>query len=227
MKINTAFLTCKLNEISSNTCKTTNGLETLNSNIEVLNTLIVTLSSQIVPETDIIIPTATEFNTVTSGLLTIGEEYEITDYLATDDFTNVGAASNANGVIFTATGTTPTDWAGTSELTYGLENTPVTVWDASIGFTSDPISFVGRDKNLPWAVQTVDYNITPGTPELTIQVTLDGTNWTNYSAASTSIDMTDTDNNAIIFDSIAPFEYMRLVYVPGGSTGDFSMLVSK
>lgn len=54
--------------------------------------------------------------TATSGLLTIGKTYKITSYVAGDDFTNVGAASNTTGVVFTATGTTPTTWTNASTL---------------------------------------------------------------------------------------------------------------
>lgn len=53
---------------------------------------------------------------LTSGTLTIGKRYRINTYVATDDFTNVGAASNATGVEFIATGTTPTDWTNSSVL---------------------------------------------------------------------------------------------------------------
>lgn len=52
----------------------------------------------------------------TSGTLTIGRKYRIKTYVATDVFTNVGAASNATGVEFVATGTTPTTWINSSEL---------------------------------------------------------------------------------------------------------------
>jgi hypothetical protein len=38
-----------------------------------------------------------------------------------DDFLNVGAPSNGNGITFTATGTTPTDWSNASQLSYGIE----------------------------------------------------------------------------------------------------------
>ncbi len=51
---------------------------------------------------------------LTSGLLVSGKKYIIKTYIATDDFTNIGAGSNATGVIFTATGTTPTDWTNSS-----------------------------------------------------------------------------------------------------------------
>jgi hypothetical protein len=42
--------------------------------------------------------------------LTIGRKYEIVTYVAGDDFINIGAASNASGVIFTATGSFATNW---------------------------------------------------------------------------------------------------------------------
>lgn len=50
------------------------------------------------------------------GPLVVGQIYEITNYVSDDNFTNVGAASNATGVIFTATGTTPTKWTNFSIL---------------------------------------------------------------------------------------------------------------
>ena len=48
--------------------------------------------------------------TFTSGTLTIGRQYIISNYVTGDDFTNIGATSNATGAEFTATGTTPTTW---------------------------------------------------------------------------------------------------------------------
>lgn len=55
--------------------------------------------------------------TATSGTLTVGKRYRITDFQIGDDFTNVGAGSNATDVEFIATGTTPTTWTNSSELT--------------------------------------------------------------------------------------------------------------
>lgn len=52
----------------------------------------------------------------TSGTLTEGETYRIETFESGDDFTNVGAASNATGVEFVATGTTPTTWSNSSEV---------------------------------------------------------------------------------------------------------------
>ena len=52
----------------------------------------------------------------TSGSLVSSEMYEIVTYVAGDDFTNVGAPENATGVVFKATGTTPTTWTNGSTL---------------------------------------------------------------------------------------------------------------
>jgi hypothetical protein len=48
--------------------------------------------------------------------LDIGTLYYIYNYVAGDDFTNVGAAANITGQFFIATGTLPTNWAGQSAL---------------------------------------------------------------------------------------------------------------
>lgn len=61
----------------------------------------------------------TKLNTqMTSGVLVVGQNYTITAYVAGDDFTNVGAASNATNISFFATGTTPTTWSHSSEITF-------------------------------------------------------------------------------------------------------------
>jgi hypothetical protein len=52
---------------------------------------------------------------LTSGLLETGKKYIIDTYIATDDFVNVGG-TNVTGNVFTATGTTPTDWTNSSIL---------------------------------------------------------------------------------------------------------------
>lgn len=59
--------------------------------------------------------------TATSGLLVVGQFYTITEYIAGDDFTNIGATSNATGQTFTATGTTPAAWTNSSTVTNRVE----------------------------------------------------------------------------------------------------------
>ena len=78
----------------------------------------------------------------TSGLLVIGRQYIITTYNPGDDFTNVGAASNASGTVFTATGTTPTTWTHGSTITSGIIAHGVTVSTPPPSYTdssSDPM----------------------------------------------------------------------------------------
>jgi len=53
---------------------------------------------------------------ITAGPLVVNQLYTIVSYGAGDDFTNVGASSNAAGVIFVATGITPTTWTNGSVL---------------------------------------------------------------------------------------------------------------
>jgi len=53
---------------------------------------------------------------LTSGTLVKGKAYRITTYNSNDDFTNLGASSNATGVEFVSTGTTPTEWLHSSIL---------------------------------------------------------------------------------------------------------------
>lgn len=78
-----------------------------------------------------------QFNINTdNGNLVIGVTYEIANYAVGDDFTNIGALSNTNGVSFIATGTTAASWSGSSELNYNtgapivkvLENTVGNIW---------------------------------------------------------------------------------------------------
>ena len=66
-------------------------------------------------------------STATSGLLTTGKRYQIQTFVAGDSFTNLGASENATGVIFTATGTTPTTWTNASTV---IEITTNMAYDA-------------------------------------------------------------------------------------------------
>lgn len=50
----------------------------------------------------------------TSGTLVVGRTYIIDNYVSGDDFTNVGASSNATGISFVATGTNPLVWNGST-----------------------------------------------------------------------------------------------------------------
>lgn len=66
----------------------------------------------------------------TSGTLTLGVHYTITNYQAGDDFSNVGG-SNHTGASFVASGTTPAVWAFGSTLT---SSTPASIWTVNFSF---------------------------------------------------------------------------------------------
>ncbi len=78
--------------------------------------------------------------TITSGTLLIGQSYVIWGYKSGDDFTNVGAAQNANGVVFTATGTTPTVWTHGSSVTIPAFASLVKDYALGIGITGSPLT---------------------------------------------------------------------------------------
>jgi hypothetical protein len=73
-----------------------------------------------------------QYYTETNTLLTIGVTYTISAYDQGDDFTNIGASSNRQGVSFVATGTTPAVWSG-STLDYNTGAPVVTVLENTIG----------------------------------------------------------------------------------------------
>lgn len=76
----------------------------------------------------------------TSGTLVIGQRYLIESFVAGDSFTNVGAASNATGVVFVATGTTPTTWTNSSELRKVLDKDsehPMIIGDDDVLYIGD------------------------------------------------------------------------------------------
>ena len=79
-------------------------------------------------------------NPATSGPLIVGGKYVIEDFVADDDFVNVGAASNASGIKFTATGTTPTDWSNGSTLLYNYAPTSDELWNGMGTLTFDRTS---------------------------------------------------------------------------------------
>jgi len=56
------------------------------------------------------------YTQTTSGSLVTGINYRLIDWISADDFTNVGAAYNYDGIVFEATGTTPTTWAASSKV---------------------------------------------------------------------------------------------------------------
>jgi hypothetical protein len=72
------------------------------------------------------------FQSISSGPLTIGVTYQIISQGANDDFTNVGAPNNNLGTYFVATGTTPNVFDA-GELEYNTGAPVVTVLENTIG----------------------------------------------------------------------------------------------
>lgn len=222
MKINVPFLNCKLNDIASNTCNTSNRIEILNTTSSASQTTLESILATLQTSQDY----EAKFVTDAEGTRLL----EVRVY-NTDDSTWEAPIYFAPGSAVPVVPVDPVIYEGTttrSVLTIPtVAAAPITNWDASIAFTSDILSFQDRNKIFPWAFQITDYNIAVGLPTITLEVSLNGVDFTNYKTASTLIDMTDTDNNAFNFDDISAFEYARFDYVPNGATGSFSLIVSK
>lgn len=102
---------------------------------------------------------------------------------------------------------------------------PVTDWDASVNFTTDAIEF---PETQYWALDVEGYSgMTAGTPVINILCSnkKDG-EYKAYKALGTAIDITVAANRVILDDSFSP-RYMKIQYVSGGSTGTFSLILSK
>jgi len=82
----------------------------------------------------------------TSGTLTTGIAYRLTDWVTDDDFTNVGAGSNADGVEFIATGTTPTHFEHSTVNT--MVECTFKVLDSAATFTTYEGDLILLTKNL-------------------------------------------------------------------------------
>lgn len=106
-----------------------------------------------------------------SGVLVVGTQYTIANYVATDNFTNVGG-TNVTGNVFIATGTTPTTWTNGSSLqitgtsTYNVVGIGpvVAAGDSSVtvtpstasGFTTYTITAFGIQRKFVKQFTTVD-----------------------------------------------------------------------
>lgn len=101
----------------------------------------------------------------------------------------------------------------------------VTLWNAATSFTTEAIEF---PDNSAWVLDIEGWAlVTPGTPLLTILHSnkKDG-EYHAYSTLSTNINIT-VSKDRMIYDDIFPARYMKIQYVSGGSTGTFSLVLSK
>jgi len=74
-----------------------------------------------------------DYYTVSASPLVVGQTYRIDAYSEGDDFTNVGAPSNAQDVSFVATETTPAIWSNGSVLSTNNGAPMATVLENTIG----------------------------------------------------------------------------------------------
>jgi hypothetical protein len=106
-----------------------------------------------------------------------------------------------------------------------VNNVAVTDWDAATSFTSDLIEF---EASIPWALDIQGYSgVTAGTPTITILHSnkQDG-EYKAYKSLATNVDIT-VSGNRVIFDDSFFARFMKIQYVSGGSTGTFSLQLSK
>ena len=84
--------------------------------------------------------------TSTSGTLTSGVAYRLTDWITDDDFTNLGA-TNEDGNEFVSSGTTPTKWTNSSIVNTMVECT-LKVEDAAGNYTTYEGDLILLTKNV-------------------------------------------------------------------------------
>lgn len=106
-----------------------------------------------------------------------------------------------------------------------VDTIPVVAYDASADFTTDYIEFPNSMKD--WSLQVIFIGATiSASCALTIESSNDSINWTKYSPSTTDMDMND-EYNYLVYDSIMPARYMRLVYNADTTTGDVSLIICK
>ena len=101
----------------------------------------------------------------------------------------------------------------------------VTDWNAATSFTSEAIEF---PSTVEWSLDIEGYaGVTPGLPTVTIlhSNSLAG-EYHPLSTLATNVDITVSKDRMIYSDHFSS-RYMKIQYVTGGSTGTFSMILSK
>lgn len=102
---------------------------------------------------------------------------------------------------------------------------PVTEWNAATSFTSEFIEF---PESKEWCLDVQGYSeVVAGAPTISILMSneQDG-EYKEYDSSTLNIDIT-VSGNRLIYDAMFPGRFMKIQYVSGGSTGDFSLILSK
>ncbi len=126
---------------------------------------------------------------ISSGILTIGVTYRITDDTSNPDFTNVGAPNNNLDTYFVATGTTPNSW-GQAELQYNEGAPVVTVLENTIGNIWFTYNETGR------------YNVNSSSLFITNKTVIITSSFFNSNDAANILFMNEVVENT---DSLLPF----------------------
>ncbi len=167
-----------------------------------------------------------------SGTLVIGRQYIITSYLGSDVFTNVGAGSNATGVEFVATGTTPTTWTSSTVLTRqgevgkwrAKDFTPLVAYDASgngnDGVVNGPILINAHDTGYFTDAVTIGSAIDQLTPTFSITADYDSDGGVASTGVFTigntaAVDPTDATTD-FTMDNGKGFTFNKDVAITGG-----------
>jgi hypothetical protein len=106
-----------------------------------------------------------------------------------------------------------------------VNNVNVTTWNAATNFTTDAIEF---PESVSWLLDVQGWAaVTPGAPLLDILISnsQDG-EYKAYSLLASNIDLTVSENR-VVYDEIFASRYLKIKYTSGGSTGTFSLILSK
>lgn len=145
-------------------------------------------------------PSSGWFESFDNGALPIGWTVQISDYQAGDDFTNIGAPSNANGVSFVINGNTATSWTGLTRLNYNTGAPTVTVLENTIGnvwFTYNDVgTYYMHSDNLFVNFKTTAIML----PEIYIEAPEAITNYQCFHSGNDSMIVINTFNNDVLQD---------------------------
>lgn len=97
-------------------------------------------------------------------------------------------------------------------LDFKVASTAVTAYSGASDFNTDAVDFSKYSK--AWIVY-LESTHTTGTPQITIQISKDGTNWIDYVAGSTLISIPVS-----ILESRFYPKFMRISYIANSSDGN-------
>lgn len=158
--------------------------------------------------------------TASNGSLVVGTSYEIYDYQPGDDFTNVGASSNATGVKFAATGTLPNNWTNGSTVLWNtgapqvkvLENSLGNIWFGrdDVGLYSGILTGAFVDGKTTMVFGNNPNNVSYANGDMSVF----GSNFTYPDSFFLSSGRVDGDGNRDAYDSILQSAFLEIRVYP-------------